>query len=385
MYDGAEYEDTYGMGRMDWTLDKSLEHDPFDQWDANPRSRPPDALECGICSNFTCCGLTIPDMHDLLAHFEDSHVLVLKTSLRNRCLSVLRPASQTSPSPYSYQNDEYDPEPFVLSYPQPPFLPSPSPTPSFSSATQTFSSPGVCIPSGSRASTPELSAAGSDFDPVSSSPSSAFSPLSPFIPYPSAFSAAMSDDPAYSLLHATSLSRRGDCLAIDMETEGTTSIYAHPGEVGAQAQTQTERTTLESNINLPTSHPILSLPPASFSLPASTSATRLTPAAKAKKTKTSSHARDRGFGRRECAEGESKNGRRELGGAGAGGSGGLGLGLGTETQRGPRGKFVSDTMNTMDKLGAGSSSDSGSGSGGAVGDEIGRGSDERTIHPTTSS
>lgn len=29
MYDGAEYEDTYGMGRMDWTLDKSLEYAPF--------------------------------------------------------------------------------------------------------------------------------------------------------------------------------------------------------------------------------------------------------------------------------------------------------------------------------------------------------------------
>lgn len=135
------------------------------------------------CSNFTCCGLTIPDMHDLLAHFEDSHLFVLSkqaSATDPHPSSVL--ASRTSSLPLSHQNDYYDPEPFVLSYPQPRALPSPSPTPTSS----TFL--GVYISSGSRPSTPELSAAGSfsspspssnfDSDPISSSPSSAFSPLS---------------------------------------------------------------------------------------------------------------------------------------------------------------------------------------------------------------
>lgn len=114
MYDVGEYQDKYGINRVDRTLDNlssrplspssssltlnttpfAARHDPFDQWDANPRFPSPDALEREIlcifllarhppltalrptsqCSNFTCCGLTIPD---LLAHFEDSHVFFL--------------------------------------------------------------------------------------------------------------------------------------------------------------------------------------------------------------------------------------------------------------------------------------------------------------------
>lgn len=65
MYDAGEYEDKYGLGRMDWTLDENLEYVtlPFfipstlnntpvvhslassDQWDANRRSPSPHALE----------------------------------------------------------------------------------------------------------------------------------------------------------------------------------------------------------------------------------------------------------------------------------------------------------------------------------------------------
>jgi transcription factor SFP1 len=33
-------------------------------------------VQDSFCRNFTCCGLTLPDMHALLQHFEDQHVLV---------------------------------------------------------------------------------------------------------------------------------------------------------------------------------------------------------------------------------------------------------------------------------------------------------------------
>ncbi|THG99018.1 hypothetical protein EW026_g3255 [Hermanssonia centrifuga] len=35
------------------------------------------SLEKDFCSNFTCCGLALADMHELLDHFEESHVVVL--------------------------------------------------------------------------------------------------------------------------------------------------------------------------------------------------------------------------------------------------------------------------------------------------------------------
>ncbi|KAI5120704.1 hypothetical protein M0805_007666 [Coniferiporia weirii] len=34
------------------------------------------SFERDYCSNFACCGLTLPDMHALVAHFEDTHVVL---------------------------------------------------------------------------------------------------------------------------------------------------------------------------------------------------------------------------------------------------------------------------------------------------------------------
>ncbi|KDQ52730.1 hypothetical protein JAAARDRAFT_80999 [Jaapia argillacea MUCL 33604] len=36
--------------------------------------------EQGFCSNFACCGLVLPDMHQLLAHFEEAHVSVFNSN-----------------------------------------------------------------------------------------------------------------------------------------------------------------------------------------------------------------------------------------------------------------------------------------------------------------
>ncbi|EIM79497.1 uncharacterized protein STEHIDRAFT_143196 [Stereum hirsutum FP-91666 SS1] len=324
------------MGRMDWTLDEPLDLAPSDQWDANPRSPSPDALEREI----------------------------------------------------------------------------------------TFPGLGVCIPSGSRPSTPELSAAGSDSDPVSSSPASVFTPLSPFMPFSSAFSAtsvsmeSRMDEPAYPLLDCTSLSRVDHRLALDTDGEGATSMYAQDISVSypfegncQQSQAQAHTLTLETNTNpspdIHRTHPsILSLPPASFSLPAST---RPTPAAKSKKSTTkkagsgATSNRVHDLGRRI----KERRGVVDVGGAGGGGAcadagtgagsvsvvsraggrnyagaskwnGGL-SGLGRKTKRGARGKFVSNTTKTKERLvtglGSGLRSGSGFSSGRAL--EVGRGCDER--------
>lgn len=413
-------EPTFSLSRCSRTRNST--HLPL------PRSSPHWLTALHITSqwsNFTCCGLAIPDMHDLLAHFEDSHVFVLSkqdSSSDAQPSSVL--ASQTSPSPFSHQNDQYDPEPFVLSYPQPRALPSPCPISSLSSATQTFPGLGVCIPSGSRPSTPELSAAGSDSDPVSSSPASVFTPLSPFMPFSSAFSAtsvsmeSRMDEPAYPLLDCTSLSRVDHRLALDTDGEGATSMYAQDISVSypfegncQQSQAQAHTLTLETNTNpspdIHRTHPsILSLPPASFSLPAST---RPTPAAKSKKSTTkkagsgATSNRVHDLGRRI----KERRGVVDVGGAGGGGAcadagtgagsvsvvsraggrnyagaskwnGGL-SGLGRKTKRGARGKFVSNTTKTKERLvtglGSGLRSGSGFSSGRAL--EVGRGCDER--------
>ncbi|KDQ08712.1 hypothetical protein BOTBODRAFT_37707 [Botryobasidium botryosum FD-172 SS1] len=68
-----------------WAHDTPLEHfasaASFDL-SMSPVSRTPDAyrlsehlprLELDFCKNYTCCGLVLPDMHDLVRHFEESH------------------------------------------------------------------------------------------------------------------------------------------------------------------------------------------------------------------------------------------------------------------------------------------------------------------------
>lgn len=173
----------------------------------------------------------------------------------------------------------------------------------------------------------------------------------------------MSDDiggSAYpSLLHSTSLSRRQlDGLPLDTEMEGSSSIYApsYPFEGDCrQVQPQAHTLTLETNTN-PSSnhHPTLSLPPASFSLPASTSArTRPTPAAKTTKSTTKKARLGAASDRMHDLGGRMKEGRGDVDeGGGCGG----GAGPGPRMKRGPRGKFVSSATNTKDELVAGSSS-----------------------------
>ncbi|KAH9992206.1 hypothetical protein BJV74DRAFT_834850 [Russula compacta] len=67
-------------------------------------------FEREICSNFTCCGLNIPDLHELLAHFEATHV---------ESVPVLPDEPPYHPSTDSL----YDAAHKVLSFPQPRTLP----------------------------------------------------------------------------------------------------------------------------------------------------------------------------------------------------------------------------------------------------------------------
>jgi len=62
------------------------------------------------CSNFTCCGLNIPDLHELLAHFEATHVESV-------------PVLPQEPMYYPLGDSLYDVAPKVLSFPQPRSLP----------------------------------------------------------------------------------------------------------------------------------------------------------------------------------------------------------------------------------------------------------------------
>ncbi|KAI0819292.1 hypothetical protein BC628DRAFT_1423935 [Trametes gibbosa] len=62
-------------------------------------------IDHSFCSNFSCCGQSIPDLHNLLDHFEEDHVLPLPHDSRPLYSSPLYPA----PPHTSY----------ILSYPQP--------------------------------------------------------------------------------------------------------------------------------------------------------------------------------------------------------------------------------------------------------------------------
>jgi len=40
-------------------------------------------LEQDFCRDFTCCGLTLPDLHELVGHFEEAHVRVIPESQKD--------------------------------------------------------------------------------------------------------------------------------------------------------------------------------------------------------------------------------------------------------------------------------------------------------------
>lgn len=55
-----------GPPKMDPSLSSDLAGLPHGMW--------PDQLESTFCRNFTCCGLELSDLHDLLQHYEEHHV-----------------------------------------------------------------------------------------------------------------------------------------------------------------------------------------------------------------------------------------------------------------------------------------------------------------------
>ncbi|KAI0337255.1 hypothetical protein BDW22DRAFT_1364338 [Trametopsis cervina] len=71
---------------------------------------PIQMLEKDFCSNFSCCGLALADMHDLLDHFEESHVLVLNASGEPVYPPLAASDSSSSHTPLAS---------LVIGYPQP--------------------------------------------------------------------------------------------------------------------------------------------------------------------------------------------------------------------------------------------------------------------------
>ncbi|KAI0315871.1 hypothetical protein OF83DRAFT_1129880 [Amylostereum chailletii] len=90
----------------------------------------PHFLERQICTNFTCCGLDIADLHELLDHFEEAHVVVLNDDDVPPFGRPPYPSNvafhDAKMSPFS---DSWRPEngsppsPLVLDYPRPRALP----------------------------------------------------------------------------------------------------------------------------------------------------------------------------------------------------------------------------------------------------------------------
>ncbi|EKM58708.1 uncharacterized protein PHACADRAFT_253197 [Phanerochaete carnosa HHB-10118-sp] len=93
--------------------------------------------EKDFCTNFSCCGLTLPDMHALLDHFEESHVVVIgadgrpvypappspspaSSSLSNTALSSpSSPYSRYLPHLAGYSSSRAPVASIVIDYPKP--------------------------------------------------------------------------------------------------------------------------------------------------------------------------------------------------------------------------------------------------------------------------
>ncbi|KAH9910326.1 uncharacterized protein BXZ73DRAFT_109154 [Epithele typhae] len=72
--------------------------DPSQQSLFDPYCQPTNSDQ-SFCSDFSCCGQSLPDLHRLLEHFEEEHVLPIMTD------DIHSQAHQYSP--------------YILSYPQP--------------------------------------------------------------------------------------------------------------------------------------------------------------------------------------------------------------------------------------------------------------------------
>ncbi|KII85256.1 hypothetical protein PLICRDRAFT_337571 [Plicaturopsis crispa FD-325 SS-3] len=84
------------------------------------------SLERDFCSNFTCCGLSIGDLHELLEHFEEAHVVVFDAN-GNPIYPGRKTSTPSDDPPFNYlpSSRGFDPAPHssvVLGYPQPEYL-----------------------------------------------------------------------------------------------------------------------------------------------------------------------------------------------------------------------------------------------------------------------
>ncbi|KAI9439508.1 hypothetical protein H4582DRAFT_2074805 [Lactarius indigo] len=134
-------------------------------------------FEREICSNFNCCGLNIPDLHELLAHFEAMHVESI-------------PVIHDEP-PYHPPTDAlHDETHVVLSFPQPRTLPegarpcTPTPcTPTLESESDSATSPSSIAGPPSpqdylaRTHSPELVSRSTSKEPIALAPSLLTTPL----------------------------------------------------------------------------------------------------------------------------------------------------------------------------------------------------------------
>lgn len=68
------------------------------------------------CSNFSCCGLALPDLHQLLDHFEEQHVLVIG---RNGRPLYPTPSQPAHPHPLPPTPSSQPAASIILNYPQP--------------------------------------------------------------------------------------------------------------------------------------------------------------------------------------------------------------------------------------------------------------------------
>ncbi|KAI0771312.1 hypothetical protein BD413DRAFT_476260 [Trametes elegans] len=66
-------------------------------------------LDHSFCSNFSCCGQTLPDLHHLIDHFEEEHVLPVPPDADNRPI-YSSPVYARPAGPHAS---------YILSYPQP--------------------------------------------------------------------------------------------------------------------------------------------------------------------------------------------------------------------------------------------------------------------------
>lgn len=98
------------------------------QYTRSPSPTPPphaslySRIEREFCTNFSCCGLVLADLHELLDHFEEHHVVML------RCDG--RPVHPIDPDVVA-DDDFTSCHSVILSYPQPdpPAVPEPGPDP----------------------------------------------------------------------------------------------------------------------------------------------------------------------------------------------------------------------------------------------------------------